>query len=180
LQLKGLTLPGVVGPTYANAWQDEPDQNALLNGGCSAFTVNHTGAITMLRYVSTYTTNAEGALDEAWHDIMEAGVASRIRYDWRGYRDQVWGGKKLAQNDDIAAQVSTNVCTPARMKATWGARCQLYAQQGWIVDVANQVKRSQFWIDPSDPNRLNEQVYYTRIGNLMIDAGQMIFNVGGE
>jgi phage tail sheath gpL-like len=179
-QPRGKALPGVVGPTYANAWQDDTDQNALLTGGSSVFTVDHVGGITMLRYVSTYTENAQGNLDVAWHDIMDAAVATRIRYDWRTYRDEIWGGAKLANNGDIAAQLNTGVCTPQRMTATWATRCNLYASLGWIIDVANQVKRAVIVRDPADPNRLNEQLYYTRIGNLMIDAGQMIFNVGGE
>jgi phage tail sheath gpL-like len=179
-QLKGLALPGVVGPVYANVVQEDTELNALLVGGSSVFTVNQAGAISVLRYVSTYTENAAGALDEAWHDFMEAAVASRVRYDWRTYRDSIWGGAKLADNDDLAAQLNTRVATPQRMAATWATRCNTYAAAGWIIDIVNQVKRAQFVRDPNDANRLNEQLYYTRIGNLMIDAGQLIFNVGGE
>jgi phage tail sheath gpL-like len=179
-QLKGTVLPGVLGPVYANAWQDEPEQNALVSGGCSIFRVNHAGGISALRYVSTYTENAQGALDEAWHDIMEVSVAIRIRYDWQTYRDEIWGGAKLANDGDLAAQLNTGVCTPRRMKSSWATRCNAYAAAGWIIDVPNQIKRAVIVRDPNDPNRLNEQLYYTRIGNLMIDAGQMIFNVGGE
>ena len=179
-QLIEQAVPAVVGPVFANAWQDEPDRQALLSGGCSVFTVNHMGQVKILRYVSTYTLNANGGLDPAWHDIMEAAVSTRIRYDWRSYRTSVWGGSKLANDGDLAAQLNNGVCTPRRMKASWAARCGTYAAAGWIIDVPAQVARAIFVRDPNDPNRLNEQVYYTRIGNLMIDAGQMIFNVNGE
>jgi phage tail sheath gpL-like len=176
LQLDQIAMPGVVGPMPANL-PDDNEKQMLLVGGCSVFRVERNGTVTMERYVSTYTTNAQGMADTAWHDVMEQAVASRIRYDWRVYFRTLYPANKLAPDGSLAAQ-NANVVTPKRAAASWAARLTFYARLGWVVNEAAdaQTSSSTFQIDPNDPNTLQYQLYYTRIGNLIDDAGQLIFN----
>lgn len=178
-QLDEIALPGIVGPQSANV-PDEDEQQMLLTGGCSVFRVAPDGTVAMKRYVSTYTTNAQGIADPAWFDVMEQAVSSRIRYDWQTYFRLIYPNMKLAPDGGLAAAADSSICTPLRAKGSWTSRMQVYGQKGWVVDTVNQAKASVFEIDPNDPSRLNYQIPYTRIGNLIVDAGQLLFNVGGE
>ncbi len=179
LQMNEIALPGIVGPLAANV-PDDAEKEMLLVGGCSVFRVAANGTVTMQRYVSTYRTNAQGVADPAWFDVMEQAVSSRIRYDWQTYRQLIYPSNKLAPDGSLAAASDSTVCTPVRLRGSWTARMMSYARAGWIVNEVADAARSVFEIDPNDPNRAIYQIYYTRIGNLFVDAGQLLFNVGGE
>ena len=69
------------------------------------------------------------------------------------------------------------VVTPRRMKATWGGRCKLYGERAWIEDVQRTVKESVFQRDSTDRNRLNSRLQIRPIGNLMVLAGSLEFQV---
>lgn len=178
-QLDEIAMPGIVGPQPANLAIDT-EQELLLAGGCSVFRVLQDGTVTMKRYVSTYTVNANGGLDPAWQDVMAQAVSSRIRYDWKNYFRSLYPANKLAPDGSLAAQSDPSVVTPNRAKASWGARYIVYAKNGWVVDEINQANAAEFFIDPNDPNRLDYRIPYTRIGNMIVDAGQIVMNVGGE
>jgi phage tail sheath gpL-like len=180
LQLNEIALPGVLGPVPSNVPNDA-QQEMLLAGGCSVFNVAHNGTMSLKRYMSTYLTNAQGIADPGWTgDIMIAAVASAIRYDWRNYFKLTYPNPKLANDGSLAATKNTNVVTPRRAKGSWAARMMIYAANGWVVDEVNQANRSVFMVDANDPNRLDSQLFYTRIGNLIVNAGVLSFNVGGE
>ena len=178
-QLRGLEMPGIIGPQPANL-PDDFEKQLLLAAGVSVFHTLRDGTVTMERYVSTYTVNGAGNLDPAWHDVLESAVASRIRYDRAAYFALLYPANKLANDGSLAASADTTVITPGRAKASWGARMMVYARSGWVVDEIAQARAAVFFIDPNDPNRLNSRMPYTRIGNLIVDAGQIVFNVGGE
>ncbi len=175
-QLLDLGMPGVVGSQPVNLF-DDSEKQLLLAGGCSVFKRLRDGSIAMQRYVSTYTVDANGSLDPAYHDIMEVAVASRIRYDWRAYFRDVYPNNKLAPDDSLAADRDPTVCTPRRAHGTWTARLLTYAANGWVVDEKTLAREAVFVIDPNDRNRLNYRLPYKRIGNLMVDAGQLLFQV---
>lgn len=180
LQLDGLSLPGIVGPIAANV-PNETQKEMLLLGGCSVFHVAHDYSVQMQRYYATYTTNAQGIADPGWAgDIMIAAVATAIRYDWRTYFRLNYPRNKLSGDGGLASAANSSIVTPIRAKGSWAARCQVYATNGWIVDEQVQAARSTFVLNANDPNRLDSQLFYTRIGNMIFNAGVLSFNVGGE
>lgn len=178
-QLNHLALTGIVGSQPVDR-ADDLEKELLLTGGCSVFHTARDGTVSMQRYASTYTINANADLDKAWHDVMEQAVASRIRYDWRVYRAELYPRNKQAPDGSLAAANDPSVLTPRKAKASWTARMMIYAKNGWVVDEVNQANAAFFVIDPNDANRMNAYMPYTRIGNLIVDAGQLVFNVGGE
>lgn len=179
-QLDTIALPGIVGPVQSNILT-ETQQEMMLVGGGSVFRVAHNGTVEMKRYVSTYTTNAQGIADPGWTgDIMIAAVATAIRYDWRTYWQLVNPRNKLAPSGSLASAADSTIVTPQRAQGSWAARMQVYAENGWIVNEQADAKRSVFVIDANDVNRLDSQLFYTRIGNLILNAGVLSFNVGGE
>lgn len=175
-QLLDLGMPNCVGPQRADL-DDESERQLLLAGGVSTFRTRRDGTMTVERVVSTYTTNTAGALDPAWHDVMEQAVMARIRYDWQAYFRQVYPNNKLAPDDSLAAQRDRTICTPRRAHGTWTARLMSYAALGWVIDETTLAREAVFVIDPNDRNRLNYRLPYKRIGNLMVDAGQLLFQV---
>lgn len=175
LQLADLALPGIIGPQRTNLL-DDTEQELMLAGKGSTFNVLRDGTVTLQRVVSTYTSNAQGIADSTtWFDIMETAVASRIRYDWRNYFKLLYPSNKLAPDGSLAAEYNTNVCTPRRAGASWTARLMAYAKAGWVMNETTDARAAIFKIDPNDPNRLDYQVQYTRIGNLIVDAGVLMF-----
>jgi len=175
LELVDVPLPGIVGPQRANTLTDQ-EQELMLAGGGSTYNVAADGTVSIQRLVSTYMSNSAGVTDRnTWLPMCEEAVASRIRYDWRTYFKDTYPANKLAPDGSLAAQYNPNVCTPNRAKASWSARMLVYAKQGWIVNETADAQAAVFKIDANDRNRLDYQVQYTRIGNLIVSAGVLEF-----
>lgn len=173
-QLLDLGMGDCRGPQRADL-DDDTERGLLLAGGVSSFRVNTQGLMSLERLVSTYRTNANGAVDYAWMDVMKQALAARIRYDWKAYFRSVYPNNKLAPDGSLAANADRTVCTPRRATGTWVARSKTYARLGWIVNEDEMARQAVFVIDPADRNRLNYRIVYDPIGNLMIDAGQLLF-----
>jgi hypothetical protein len=69
------------------------------------------------------------------------------------------------------------VVTPRRYLGSWAARCKIYERQGWIQNVSRTVEESTAYIDPNDKNRLNASLQTEIIGNLMVMASALEFQV---
>lgn len=177
-QLRGLVLTGIEAPTAADQFI-ETEQNLLLKGGVSTFIPLSDGTVAIDRLVTTYKVSVLGVPDRAWLDAMIPKTASRVRYDWNSYVALTWPRPKLAPDNSRAADadVSGAVVTPKRMRASWAARCGIYEERGWIVDTKETLGRSVFEIDPDDKNRMNAQQPISIIGNLMVLAGRLLFEV---
>jgi phage tail sheath gpL-like len=171
-QLRGIPLVAVPAAP-ANDQFDPEERNALLTGGVATTTLDPTGTLRIERMVSTYTTNAQGIPDPQWHDITQASVAIRVRYDWVNFAALQWPRPKLAPDGSLAAAYDPQVVTPRRIWSSWASRSRLYEQQGWIVNSAATAAQSVFQLDPSNSNRVNARQVINVIGNLMILAGQI-------
>jgi phage tail sheath gpL-like len=174
-QCKGLVL-ALTGPLRADLISPT-EQQLLLPEGISTFNVLSDGTVVLSKVVSENTTDNTGTLTTAWHDVMAAKVATRIRYDWRSYASLTYPSDKLADDGSLAADNDPSVATPNRLKGSWAARCLVYGKQGWIEDVQNQVRLSNFARDQNDRNRVNSTQPYLRVGNLMILACMLQFEV---
>ncbi len=184
-QLRSLVVPGVEAP-------DAPDQmietenDLLLRKGISTFDCLADGSVVISRIVTSYKVSNLAVPDRAWMDIMVAATTSRIRYDWAGYVSLLYPRTKLVDDENGAAFVARTegdedagnaVVTPRRMHASWAARCQLYGDRAWIEDVDRTVKESQFQRSPDDKNRLESRQQIRIVGNLMVLAGSLEFQV---
>lgn len=173
-QLLDLGMGDCRGPVRADL-DDQSERQLLLAGGITSFRSNTQGLLSLERLVSSYRTNGNGALDYAWLDVMTQAVAARIRYDWKTYFRSIYPSNKLAPDGSLAATADRTVCTPRRAHGTWTARMMVYAQAGWVVDEVAMARQATFVINPADRNRLDYRIAYNRIGNLMVDAGQLLF-----
>jgi phage tail sheath gpL-like len=175
-QLRGMVLPGIVGSRPADRRTDT-EEELLLEAGGTTFHVTRTGAVVLQRVVSSYLINDAGVADPAYHDIMEIKVATRIRQDWHGYFALMYPSNKLTDDGSLAAQYDQTVVTPGRAKGSYAARMQLWGQLGWVEDTVNQARAATFVRDLTDRNRLNCRLPYTRVGNMMVLAVSLQFNV---
>lgn len=177
-QLRGLTLPDVEAPAPADRFSDT-ERHLLLAGGVGTFNVSADGVVSIERVVTTYKTSALGISDRAWLDIMVPKTMSRIRWDWASYIAQLYPRNKLADDNSIAATADTSgvVVTPSRMHGSWGARCRKYEEWGWIEGSSETVRESVFQRDGSDNTRLNARQQVRVIGNLMVLAASLEFQV---
>lgn len=174
-QLGSLALPGIIGPRGGNRLMTT-EKNLALAGGLSPINVMPDGTVELTRVVTSYLTNAQGVADPSWHDIMTPKVMSRIRYDWNAYSKLIYPGNKLADDGSLAAQSDSTVATPNRLKASWAARYRVYEQNGWLENDA-LATQANFVRSANDPNRVNYTVPVQIIGNLMILAGVMQFQL---
>lgn len=192
-QLRSLVLPGITAPAGTDLFE-ETEQELLLRGGISTFNALPDGSVTLDRVVTTYKVSDLNVPDRAWLDIMVPRTMTRIRWDWSGYVTLTYPRAKLADDDSPAAnaavmiedpdapdgsgdKVRQAIVTPRRMHGTWAARCGLYARQGWIENVDRTVRESRFWRSESDPNRLEASQQVRIIGNLMVLAAALEFQV---
>ncbi len=63
------------------------------------------------------------------------------------------------------------------MAASWAARCSLYGEKVWIEDVQRTVRESVFERSTDDRNRLESRQQVEIVGNLMVFAGRIEFQV---
>lgn len=184
-QLRTLVLPGVEAPEPKFRFTDT-ECDRLLRTGITSLECRADGTVAISRMITAYKKSAVGVADQAWMDITVPATMSRIRYDWAAFVSLNYPRAKLADDDAIAAystgidadgQPGNAVVTPGRMKASWAGRCAIYAQNYWIEDVNKTVRESIFRRSASDRNRLESRQQVRIIGNLMVLAGSLEFQV---
>jgi phage tail sheath gpL-like len=175
-QLRSLALTGIAGPDSVDCFTDT-ERELLLRQGISTWTRLTDGTIVIERVITAYKTTSLGAPDTAYLDIMVPKTLTRIRFDWATYVTLLYPRHKLANDDSPAANNNDAVVTPRRMHGSWATRCKLYERQAWIEDVNRTVSESRFERDESDKNRLNAQQQIRIIGNLMVLAAALEFQV---
>lgn len=184
-QLRSLVLPGVEAPDAVDQFLDE-ENDLLLRNGISTFDCLSDGSVTISRMITTYKKTSLDIADRAWLDIMVPMTMSRIRYDWSAYVGLMYPRSKLVDDDSAGAFASrpeededagTSVVTPKRMAGSWAARCKLYGEKVWIEDVPRTLRESQFARSTDDRNRLESVQQVRIVGNLMVFAGALEFQV---
>lgn len=175
-QLRSLVLPGISAPDPEDCYLDT-ERELLLRAGISTWTRLSDGSVVLERVITTYKVSNLGVNDTAWLDIMIPKTMTRIRYDWATYVTLLYPRHKLADDDSVAANNNDAVVTPKRMHGSWGSRCKLYERQGWIEDAKRTVGESVFERDGTDRNRLNARQQVVVIGNLMVLAAALEFQV---
>ena len=175
-QMKGTVMPGILAPAALDTF-DPAEREILLSLGYSTWNALDDGTVVLERVVTENKTDNNGVPTTAWRDIMAPKVMSRIRYDWITFVSLQYPNNKLADDGSLAAEYDDTVVTPSRMKGSWAGRSRLYEQRGWIEGSADTAKQSIFVRDGTDRNRINARQEVRRIGNLMVFAGALEFQV---
>lgn len=175
-QLRGLVLPGLMAPAGADQFIDT-EQDLLLRAGVSTWTATVDQGVVLSRVITGYRVTTLGTPDTAWLDVTMPKTLSRIRYDWATHISLTYPRAKLADDDALAAEYGRDVVTPRRMLATWAARCRLYGRLAWIEDVEGTLAASYFRRPESDRNRLDGVQRVRVIGQLVVLAAALEFEV---
>ena len=173
-QSKGVACVGLTAPDPADQFTSQ-ERDLLLRNGISTWTALNDGTVVISRTVTGYLQSNLGVPDTAWLDIMTPSTMSAIRYDWRDYVELVYPAAKLFDDDSIGAEYDDTAVTPRRMRGTWAKRCLDYERAGWIEGSASTVRQGYFVRNPSDKNRLDQEMVVTTAGNLIIDANVLEF-----
>lgn len=187
-QLKTLVVPGVEAPDPLDQFNDT-ERDLLLRKGVSTF--DHVGDdVTISRLITTYRISNSNVPDRAWLDIMTAKTMSRIRYDWSVYMALQFPRAKLInddsydalteqgnQTDEDGVDLGPSITAPKVVKGSWAARCALYRDRVWIQDVERTIRESNFAISDADDNTLISNQQVKIVGNLMVLAGALEFQV---
>ena len=171
-QMQDLVLTGLegLGPADGDLY-DENMRNVLLGTGGSTFKVAQDGTVLLERVNTTYQTDANGLPDTAWQDIMTVKTDTRVRYEWRSYTSS-WSQLKLA-DDGSPLSLADGVLTPSIAKTEALIQLKLWEAQGWIENVDGLAAQVEFWIDPTNKNRLLYVMPIQVIGNVIRVDGQI-------
>ncbi|NIJ07239.1 phage tail sheath gpL-like [Sphingomonas vulcanisoli] len=115
LPLQYLTLSTVLSPPIASRWPLVL-RNQMLYSGCSTYTVDANGSVTIENIVTTYVTNGQGQADNSY---LEVETLYTLAYALRFMRARVqanYSRKKLAA-DGTRLIPGTNVVTPSTIRA---------------------------------------------------------------
>lgn len=175
-QLRSLALTGIAAPVPALRFT-MTEQDLLLRDGVSTWEVGPDGTVRLQRVITTYQVSALNIADTAWLDATVPKTLSRIRYDWASYVGLQYPRHKLADDGSAAVEYGEAVATPRRVHGSWAARCALYEQQGWIEDARRTVAESVFQRSAQDRNRLDAKQKVRIVGNLMVLAASLQFEV---
>ena len=175
--LQTLALPGLIGPTEGERWNDA-ERNLLLYDGIATYTVASDGTVQIERQITTYQENASGVADDSYLDINTPETLERIRFEQISMFAQKYPRHKLAADEDRDFYApSQPIMTPKVAKAELLTlyRLTFMGANGWVRDYAGYTESFQANIDPSDPNRLNVIDQPMLIGQYRVHAQQTQF-----
>ncbi len=147
LELKGILAPAAV-DQFTNT-----ENNSLLFDGIATFKVIG-GKVLIQRAITMYQTNAAGAVDTAYLDVVTLLTLMYLRYDFRNYILGKYPRSKLAA-DGTNFGSGQPVITPSIGKGEAITKFRQWEQLG-LVENIDQFKTDLVCeIDTIDPNRLN-------------------------
>lgn len=172
-QLRTIPLVGILPPKLANQFTNE-ERNLLLFDGITTFTVDASGVVRIERAITTYKTNAVGADDPSYLDIMTPYTVAYLRYDLRTTFMLKYPRHKLA-DDGTRYGAGQSIITPKIAKAECIAKFRQWEDLG-LVEGADQFKADLIVErNAQDPNRLDFGLSPNIVNNFMIGAAKIDF-----
>ncbi|MGD9664618.1 MAG: phage tail sheath subtilisin-like domain-containing protein [Novosphingobium sp.] len=176
-QFKTLPLTGILPPADADRFTLQ-ERNILLYDGISTFYVDAGGVVRLERVITTYKTNAAGADDPSYLDVMTPMLLSFLRYDFRNYILRKYPRSKLA-NDGTRYGPGQSIITPKVGKAEAINKFRQWEELGYVENAA-QFKRDLICErNATDPNRLDWLLPPDLINNFMIGGVKIAFLLQG-
>ena len=172
-------LPGMLPPLPGGAKRfTKATQTTLLNAGLALLSYDRDGTVRILRAVTTYKTDANGARDISYRDTET--LYTLMAYVRRTRADLVaqFPRAKLASNgtnfgpgaqfvDGLPDQA---IATPNSIRAALIASYQRRINEGLVQDKATFAKYLQVQIRSTDPSRVDALVTPILVGGLRVMA----------
>lgn len=168
-----LPLNGVLPPKVDERFTDA-ERNLLLYDGIATLNIDAGGTVRIERIITTYKTNALGALDTSYLDLTTILTLSYLRYDFRNYVLRKYPRHKLA-DDGTRFGPGQAIVTPLVMKAECISKFREWEEIG-LVEGIDQFKNDLIVVrNVSDPNRLDILLPPDLINSLLVVGSQIQF-----
>lgn len=177
-QFRTLPLTGIMPPATTDRFTMQ-ERNLLLYDGISTLTVDAGGVVRIERLITTYKTNAVGADDPSYLDVMTPMLLGYLRYDFRNHILRKYPRHKLA-NDGTRYGAGQAIITPKVGKAEAIAKFRQWEDMG-LVENADQFKRDLIVErNATDPNRLDFLMAPDLVNNFMVGGVKIAFLLQGS
>jgi phage tail sheath gpL-like len=132
--LSGGAALNVLPPLLAN--QDSfSEQDTLLQDGFSTYVVNASGTVLVQRAVTTYTTNAEGIPDDAYHNVNVPFQLMQWIRAWRAMIATQFN-QVILVSDGTSIPPGSQMVTPSTIEYATIALYNSYAAQGLVQNAS--------------------------------------------
>lgn len=168
-----LPLIGILGPAETDRFTAADEQSILESGHATTF-VDTGGTVRIQVQVSTYTTTALGAPDDAWRHVNTAETVIYLSYDWVRFWLSKYARVKLGKSG-VRYGAGQQIMTVSRARLVMAARYALWEEQGLVEDLDGFLSDSIVEIDGTDPNRLNFDLRPRLMNGLRVGATIMRF-----
>ncbi len=177
-QFRSLALPGVLPPPQKDRFTLQ-ERNLHLYDGISTIAVDDGGTVRFERVITTYKTNAVGADDPSYLDLMTPLLLGYLRYDFRTSLLLRYPRHKLA-NDGTRFGAGQAIITPLEGKAFAVNKFRQWEENGYVENAA-QFKRDLICErNASDPNRLDWLLPPDLVNNFMVGGVKIAFLLQGS
>jgi len=171
--LQTLPLLGMLPPKQSQRFLSS-ERNLLLFAGIATSIVDAGGTVCIERAITTYKTNALGAVDPSYLDVETLAILSYIRYDFRNYIMLKYPRHKLA-DDGTRFGVGQVVMTPALGRAEALSKFTQWETSG-LVEGYEQFKAALIVErNAADRSRLDWYLAPDLINQLRINGMQIGF-----
>ncbi len=169
-QLTTLALPNVLAPPPASRFSISTRQS-LLAKGVATTVASADGTVRIDRAVTTYQTNAAGAVDRSYLDSETMALLAAVVRRLRNSSSSRFARSMLA-NDGTPIGAGTPVVTPAIYKGYLVAEYAQMVLDAWVQDGSAQSFADATVVqrDANDPSRLNVLFAPTLMSNLRVLA----------
>lgn len=180
--LQTLVLKGLIAPPKASRYTLNI-RNALLQAGAALMDYNDDGTVKILRSVTSYKTNSDGATDKSWHDSETCHlVAEVVRTLKTDYLTAYPRAKLVDDGTDFGAGVTftdtgepdQTMVTPKMAKATLQTSAKSMVKKGWLNGMPDiTVERNT-----DDASRLDVSITLYLASGLRVTAMKTTFSLG--
>lgn len=173
--LHTLRLKGVLPPPSVNRFS-RTERDILLYDGISTYIVDNGGNVLLERIITTYRTNALGAIDVSYLDITTMFTLMEIRYQWVTRMSNRFIAQRFKLADDtFPVQPGTNIATPKTIKQETVALFSQLQDVGLIENLNDFIENLVVERDGTDVNRVNVLLAPDLINQFMVLAGKLQF-----
>lgn len=145
-------VKGVVAPKKTEQ-MTLAENNSLLSAGCALLVSGSDGTVYLKRIVTTYKTNAAGALDTSYRQAETVHTLSFLRWDWNNYMAGRYPHSKLA-DDGTDFGPGQIIMTPSLGKSEILGRYKYWIEKGLVQDFASFKANVIVIRDPDDDSAL--------------------------
>lgn len=173
--LHTLKLKGIISPISSSRFT-RTERDILLYDGISTYITDSGGNVLLERVITTYRTNALGALDASYLDITTMLTLMEIRFQWITRMSNRFIAQRFKLADDtFPVQPGSYVATPKTVRQETIALFSQLQGIGLIENLDDFIANLVVEQDATDVNRVNVLLAPDLINQFILLAGKIQF-----